>query len=279
MFPGLTELHLIGCLIELIWITRSKSNTSTPKTNFLTFWPQEVPRAMSGIICCACLTLAISVYSLLCCNGEKTSTRFRRRKGQSKIKTYDESFWEDAVVRVVFNFSEPGEAVKRYLGNKILGSPLLQKIDKGNLVKKEEVGLRPCLVFSRVEAEATTYDRSGRPDKTSWILARKVRPGHEEILLDGTAQSVTSWQIGATWWYQFSRRSKTSKFRHWKRWSRIGIVWKIKIILESGEWTNAKKTEKRECYKRWKENIVWLGDLWLWQRNQQYSWQRITKQP
>ena len=38
MFPGLTELHLIGCLIELIWIPRSKSNTSTPKTNLLTFW-------------------------------------------------------------------------------------------------------------------------------------------------------------------------------------------------------------------------------------------------
>ena len=32
MFPGLTELHLIGCLIELIWISKSKSNTSTPKT-------------------------------------------------------------------------------------------------------------------------------------------------------------------------------------------------------------------------------------------------------
>ena len=31
-----------------------------------------------------------------------------------------------------------------------------------------------------------TTDR-GRPDKTSWRMVRKVRPGHEEILLDGTA--------------------------------------------------------------------------------------------
>ena len=38
--------------------------------------------------------------------------------------------------------------------------------------------------------ETTTYDRSGRPDETSWRTVRKVRPGHEEILLDGTAQSV-----------------------------------------------------------------------------------------
>ena len=39
-------------------------------------------------------------------------------------------------------------------------------------------------------AEATTHDRSGQPDKTSWRMVRQVRPDHEEILLDGTAQSV-----------------------------------------------------------------------------------------
>ena len=37
--------------------------------------------------------------------------------------------------------------------------------------------------------ETTTYDRSGRPDKSSWRTVRQVRPDHEEILLDGTAQS------------------------------------------------------------------------------------------
>ena len=40
------------------------------------------------------------------------------------------------------------------------------------------------------KAEIMTYERSGRPDKTSWRMVRKVRPGHEGILLDGTAQSV-----------------------------------------------------------------------------------------
>ena len=40
------------------------------------------------------------------------------------------------------------------------------------------------------KAEATTYDRSGRLDKTSWRMVRKVRPHHEATLLDGTAQSV-----------------------------------------------------------------------------------------
>ena len=40
------------------------------------------------------------------------------------------------------------------------------------------------------KTEIKTYDRTGRPDKTSWKMIRKVRPGHEEILLDGTAKSV-----------------------------------------------------------------------------------------
>ena len=42
------------------------------------------------------------------------------------------------------------------------------------------------------KTDTETYERSGRPDETSWRMTRKVRPGfsHEEILLDGTAQSV-----------------------------------------------------------------------------------------
>ena len=39
-------------------------------------------------------------------------------------------------------------------------------------------------------AETTTHDRSGQPDKTSWRMVQQVRPDHEEVLLDGTAQSV-----------------------------------------------------------------------------------------
>ena len=40
------------------------------------------------------------------------------------------------------------------------------------------------------KTDIETYERSGRPDKISWKMIRKVRPGHEEIRLDGTAQSV-----------------------------------------------------------------------------------------
>ena len=42
------------------------------------------------------------------------------------------------------------------------------------------------------KTDLETYERSRRHDETSWRTTREVRPGfsHEEILLDGTAQSV-----------------------------------------------------------------------------------------
>ena len=40
------------------------------------------------------------------------------------------------------------------------------------------------------KTDIETYERSGRPDKISWKMIRKVRLGHEVIRLDGTAQSV-----------------------------------------------------------------------------------------
>ena len=42
------------------------------------------------------------------------------------------------------------------------------------------------------KTDIETYERSGRPDQISWRMLREVRPffSHEEILLDGTAQSV-----------------------------------------------------------------------------------------
>ena len=44
------------------------------------------------------------------------------------------------------------------------------------------------------KTDIETYERSGRPDKISRRMIRKVRPGfsHEVTLLDGTAQSVSN---------------------------------------------------------------------------------------
>ena len=84
------------------------------------------------------------------------------------------------------------------------------------------------------KTETSTYDRSGRLDRTSWRMVRKVRPDHEDILLDGTAQSrdrsgrpdnINAQEVGG----------KTSKFHHGKRYNRIRVVCRIEIIRESSE--------------------------------------------
>ena len=167
---------------------------------------------MSGIICCACSILAISVLQFaLMHNGETISTRFRRRASHSKIATYDESYCQDAVVRIVLNFSKPGE--ENYGSQdpwkSIAGEDRSGRPDKGtDLFEASDQHYHEQFMesfsstsYSKLDddrawssqewkTETTTYDRSGRPDKTSWRMVRKVRPDHEEILLDGTAQSV-----------------------------------------------------------------------------------------
>ena len=55
---------LIVRSIQLIWTPKSKSSTSTPKTNSLASKPTEISHVMSEIICCARSILVISV--LLC---------------------------------------------------------------------------------------------------------------------------------------------------------------------------------------------------------------------
>ena len=69
------------------------------------------------------------------------------------------------------------------------------------------------------KTEIETYERSGRPDKTSRRMVRKVRPDHEEILLDGTAQSVRNEETlrDRSGRPEISRRGKTSTIRHRNR--------------------------------------------------------------
>ena len=132
------------------------------------------------------------------------------------------------------------------------------------------------------KTEIETYERSGRLDEISWRMIRKVRLGfsHGETLHDGTAQSVMNEETPRDrreTRYRFSRRGMASTTRYWEWWSRIGIVSRIKIIRESGEWSGAKKTEDFLMLLKMEKNIPWFGEcscLWRW--NLQYSCERIT---
>ena len=92
--------------------------------------------------------------------------------------------------------------VKRYYGNQDPWKLVAGEDRPGQLGKEtvllESFSSTDCskldydFVWSSQEwkAEALTHDRSGQPDKTSWRMVQQVRPDHEEILLDGTAQSA-----------------------------------------------------------------------------------------
>ena len=55
-FQELTELRLIGYLIESMWTPRSKSNMLTQQSNSLTYWPSGISHVMSGTIFFVCKT-------------------------------------------------------------------------------------------------------------------------------------------------------------------------------------------------------------------------------
>ena len=86
MFPELTELLLIGCLLESIWTPIYKSNTSTPRTNSHTYWQREISHVMNGIIFCVCPTLAISVLQsvLKWCRKEHKKIQVKKESQQSR---------------------------------------------------------------------------------------------------------------------------------------------------------------------------------------------------
>ena len=96
-------------------------------------------------------------------------------------------------------------------GNESLSSTSYSKLDDNRAGSSQEW-----------KTETTTYERSGRPCETSWRMTRKVRPGHEEIRLDGPAQSVMNEETprdrpGRLDNINSQEVARPSTIRHWKR--------------------------------------------------------------
>ena len=81
MFPGLTELRLIGDLIELIWTPKSKLNTSTPKTNSLTFLTKNFTRDEWNHLLCL---FKISHFSSAVCS-DTMAKRSQQDSGEERV--------------------------------------------------------------------------------------------------------------------------------------------------------------------------------------------------
>ena len=191
MFPEPTELLLIGHLIESIWIPRSKSNTSTPKTqlaDILTkgkFTRDEWNHLLS--------LFHIGHFSSTPCS-EVMSKRIQQESGEERVTTKSRPVINSTgrMPSVVSSSSNPG---KTWYGYQDPGKSVVVDDRSG-----QPDGLFPA-GYSKLDcgrswssqewkSEATAHDRSGKPDKTSWSMIQQVRPHHGDTLLDGDAQSV-----------------------------------------------------------------------------------------
>ena len=193
MFPGVTELHLIGCLIEVISIPKSKTNTSTPKTNLLTFWPKEISRVMSGIIYCACLTLAI--FSSTVCFAAMAK-KFQQDSGEDRVTAKSKPMM-NVIARTpsVVSSSTSLSPRKRYYGKQdpwksVFADDRSGQPDKLSSTDYSKLDYDRARSSQEWKSEVTAHDRSGQPDETSWSMVQQVRPHHGETLLDGAAQSA-----------------------------------------------------------------------------------------
>ena len=154
---------------------KSKSSTPTPNTNSLTHYNQKKFHAwwVESFVDLVQYQ-PFQFYSVLWNNGETISTRFRWRASHSKIATYDECYCQDAVVRIVLNFSKPGEEDIREV--KIHGDQLKEKT------------------------------RSGRPDKGTDLFEASNHHFHEQFMETFSSTDYSKLDDDRAW---FSQEWKT----------------------------------------------------------------------
>ena len=136
-------------------------------------------------------------YSLLCCDGEAISKRFRRRASHSKSRPMMNLIARTPSFVSSSTSSNPGKTWYGYQDpwRSIEGEDRSGRPDKGtDLLKASDQHYHEQFMecfsstsYSKLDddhawssqewkTETTTYDRSGRLDKTSWRMVRKVRP-------------------------------------------------------------------------------------------------------
>ena len=188
---------------------------------------------MSGIICCACSILAISVSPTVC--SAAVAKRSQQDSGEEPVTAKSRPVMN--LIARTPSFVSSSTSVspgKKYYGNQDPWKSVDGEDRSGQPGKETDLFESffstdySKLDYDRAgssqewKAEATTHDRSGQIDKTSWRMVQHVRPDHEEILLDGTAQSVRYGETlrdrsGQPGDIISQEGGKTSKFRHGKR--------------------------------------------------------------
>ena len=296
MFPEPTELLLIGCSIESIWIPRSKSNTLTPKTNSQTIYLKRISHVNEWNHLLSLFT--ISHFSSTACSAAMAK-RVQQESGEERITAKSRLMMNSTarmlsivlIARVPSNVSSSTSAspVKRSYGNQ----------NQSSIAKKEDRSGRPDIGIDRLKGSYYKYheqfmesfssacyskwdddrswssqewktdsERSVRPDETSWRTRREIRPGfsHEETHHDGTAQSVVNEVILRE---RPGRPDVDSQGGAWPQQFVIGNdEADLESSVESRSFVNrvngsgAIKTETNfKCYRRWRETFYDLGNV------------------
>ena len=118
------------------------------------------------------------------------------------------------------------------------------------------------------KTDTEMYERSGRPDETSWRATREIRPGfsHEETHHDGTAQSVVDELMPRD---RPGRPDIDSQERASPQQFVIGNdETELELSIESRSFMNRvndqvrKKTETNfKCHRRWRKTFYDLGNV------------------
>ena len=193
MFPELTELLLIGCSIELIWIPRFKSNTSTPKTqlaDILTkgnFTRDEWNHLLN--------LFNISHFSPTACIAAMAK-RSQQESGEERVTAKSRPMMNlTARMPSVVSSSTSSNPGKTWYGYQDPGKSVVVDDRSGKPDRlsptgysKEDYGR--SWSSQDWKSEAAAHDRSGKRDEISWNAMQQVAPHREEPLLDGNARSV-----------------------------------------------------------------------------------------
>ena len=151
MFPGPTDLLLIGCSIELILIP-SKSNTSTPRTNLQTSWPKgNFTRDVWNHL----LTLFnISHFSSTSCIAAMAK-RAQQDSGEGRVTAKSRRWWTWPQERLRSCLLQPHQTQGRLCMN------LFLTIERWNPLKRQDQTMHKIMVYpgllncGKVEMEST----------------------------------------------------------------------------------------------------------------------------
>ena len=191
MFPGLTELRLIGCVdrINLPKIQIKYIDTKNQLADILT--KGNITRDEWNHLLCL---FNISHFSSTVCS-ETMAKRSQQESGEERVTAKSRPMMN--LIARTPSFVSSSTSVtpgKRYYGNQDPWKSVAVDDRSGKPDRlsptgysKEDYG--QSWSPQEWKSGAAEHDRSGKPEKASWRMVQQVRPHHEATLLDGTAQS------------------------------------------------------------------------------------------